>query len=379
MDNRKIMIVRRDLGIFGGIERQILMLVNALIDKGITVYFLTDNPQSMLAQKLILKKVHIQEISFSNALYAAYKINNFCKVNNIKLIQSHMLKENFIIRIVKLLNRNILNIFRVHTYIDCSQISIHKKNLYHFISHITDSFVDHYLSINHFNVIELTKRTRVNIKKIIVLNNSVKSVEMSFENIAKPLTKIALIANFVPFKGHDILIKGLKLLKEDGIRLKAVIIGGEPINEKASSTPKLTNEIVDLSKNLGVDDQVNFAGFVSNVHEYIRDIPIIVLPSFSEGTPNCLLEAMSLKKIVIASRVGGIPEFIKDGKNGFLHEPNSAEEFANTVKRVLNLENNDIYEITNSAYDTWFNNYSESIVSEKYSDFIIKTLNLTVK
>jgi glycosyltransferase involved in cell wall biosynthesis len=166
----------------------------------------------------------------------------------------------------------------------------------------------------------------------------------------------------------------MKLLKDDEKSLKAVIIGGESYAIGTDQTPNITNEMIELSTTLGMREDIELTGFISNIHERIKDIPIVVLP-YSEGTPNCLLEAMSLREIVVASSVGGIPKFITDGENGFLHEPNSPKDFAIAIKRVLQLEQSSIKRITENAYNTWLNDYSESVVSQRYSDFINSIIN----
>lgn len=370
MKQRKIAIIRKDTGLFGGIERQILMLSKGLKKDGFIVYFITNNSQSRLAESLSKINVIVKEFDLSKLVKTGKDIGIFLKKEDIRIVQSHMLKESFIIRIAKIFNWKIKHIFRVHTYIDCSQISRVKKNFYHFISKLTDFLVDKYVSINEFNVNELTTRTRVRISKISVLHDVISCVDITATPIKQPIKKIGMIANFVPFKGHDILVRGLKLLKDEGVYLEAVIIGGESYSKGNNQTPIITNEIIKLCQELEIEKQIELAGFVNNIHEVIKDIPIIVLPSYSEGTPNCLLEAMSLKRIVIASNVGGIPEFIEDGVNGFLHESKSAEAFAIKIKKVLELDELTLNRVSENGFNTWNKDYSEDKVSKKYVEFI---------
>ena len=61
----------------------------------------------------------------------------------------------------------------------------------------------------------------------------------------------------------------------------------------------------------------------------------LVVPSLSEGLPRVILEAQALSKPVIASRVGGIPEIIKDGENGFLVNPGDADDLAEKLRILL--------------------------------------------
>lgn len=99
-------------------------------------------------------------------------------------------------------------------------------------------------------------------------------------------------------------------------------------------------------------------GYKEDVGKEIQDIDIVILPSYSEGTPNCLLEAMSVKKVVIASAVGGVPEFIKDGVNGFLHENKDYETLANKILHLKEMKEEEIKEIEENGHKMWKEEYT---------------------
>ena len=77
----------------------------------------------------------------------------------------------------------------------------------------------------------------------------------------------------------------------------------------------------DLVKKNELEDQIIFTGFLDNVSEIMQKSSIFILSSRFEGMPLVLLEAMSHGKPVISTRVGGIPEIVVNGKNGYLVEP----------------------------------------------------------
>ncbi|MDO8601241.1 MAG: glycosyltransferase family 4 protein [bacterium] len=74
---------------------------------------------------------------------------------------------------------------------------------------------------------------------------------------------------------------------------------------------------------------------LEKVRDKMRDCYCLVVPSISEGLPRVILEAMALAKPVIASRVGGIPELVKDNETGFLTEPGNAVDLAKKLKTLL--------------------------------------------
>ena len=78
---------------------------------------------------------------------------------------------------------------------------------------------------------------------------------------------------------------------------------------------------------------------LEKVREKMRDCYCLAVPSISEGLPRVILEAMALAKPVVASRVGGIPELVKDNETGFLTEPGNAVELAGKLRILLRDKN----------------------------------------
>jgi len=92
-------------------------------------------------------------------------------------------------------------------------------------------------------------------------------------------------------------------------------------------------------KELDLTDQVEFKGRLplEQTKELMKNCFCLVLPSLSEGLGRVLLEAGALRKPVIASRVGGTGDIVKDGQNGFLIEPKNSRQIAE--KMLLMLQN----------------------------------------
>jgi glycosyltransferase involved in cell wall biosynthesis len=82
---------------------------------------------------------------------------------------------------------------------------------------------------------------------------------------------------------------------------------------------------------LGVQEQVLFAGFRSDVQSWIQACDVIVNPSLTEGMPNAVLEAMALGTPVVATAVGGVPDMIEDGVSGLLVSPGDPSALARAV------------------------------------------------
>jgi glycosyltransferase involved in cell wall biosynthesis len=90
----------------------------------------------------------------------------------------------------------------------------------------------------------------------------------------------------------------------------------------------------DLIDELGVSDRVHFLGWRDDIPAVMADSDIVVLTSLSEGMPRVIIEAMSLSKPVIASTVGGIPEVVRDGIDGFLVAPRDSQAVADAIEKL---------------------------------------------
>lgn len=92
-----------------------------------------------------------------------------------------------------------------------------------------------------------------------------------------------------------------------------------------------------LAQRLGIEDSVEFLGWVGGTHKQklLERAAVFVLPSYSEGLPMGLLEAMAYGMPVVSTPVGGIPEAVTDGVEGFLVEPGDVEALADRLARLL--------------------------------------------
>ena len=91
---------------------------------------------------------------------------------------------------------------------------------------------------------------------------------------------------------------------------------------------------------------------------------VAILPSREEGVSTVLLEAMALKIPIVATRVGGTTEILRDGEDALLVSPDP-REIKNSVTRLL-ADNNLAKKLTENAYQRLLNNYEWKIVLEKY-------------
>lgn len=127
-------------------------------------------------------------------------------------------------------------------------------------------------------------------------------------------------------KNLDALIEAFALVKPKLGSSKLLLACDNPAAQR----------IVRLVKDRGLSQQVVFIGTVTGPtkHSCIRSSDIYCLPSYFENCPLSLLEAMKFETAVLATRAGGIPEFVEDGKNGLLVFPTDREGMAAALVRL---------------------------------------------
>lgn len=129
-----------------------------------------------------------------------------------------------------------------------------------------------------------------------------------------------------PEKGQEYLLRALpELLQNRGSNIRVLVAGAGSYLSAYQA----------LARDLGVADAVQFLGFRNDIAELMSLSDVVVLPSTAEAFGLVLLEAMALRKAVVATNVGGIPEIVEDGKTGVLVPPASPHALAQAIGELL--------------------------------------------
>ena len=132
------------------------------------------------------------------------------------------------------------------------------------------------------------------------------------------------------------------------------------------------------AKKLSLQDNVLFCGYQSNIDVYINLVDFIIVPSLSEGIPNIVLEGMAMNKPVISTNVGGIPEIIQHGQNGWLVEPGKPEQISSMLIELLNSKEK-VKKITDVAQDSLFPKFSVETRINKFIEIYDYVSNVNSK
>lgn len=163
---------------------------------------------------------------------------------------------------------------------------------------------------------------------------------------------IGVLARLVKKKGVDILLRSLKILKDQGYRFKA-LIGGDG-SEKAY--------LINLAKSFGLNDQVSFTGWIQDQDEFLDRLDLFCLPSLHEPFGIIILEAIARSVPVIASRTEGPQEILRDKQDGLLCCVGSSTDLAIKLAHLINNQD-EAQQMSASAYGRLVTNYDLKIVA----------------
>ena len=128
-------------------------------------------------------------------------------------------------------------------------------------------------------------------------------------------------------KGHGDLIRAFAGMRrsQHSESLKLILVGDGPERERLER----------IRDENSLEDSVLFTGHQDNVKPFYGIASVFVLPSYSEGSPNVLLEAMAARVPVVATRVGGVPELVQDGANAILVKAADEGALGGAILRII--------------------------------------------
>jgi len=129
----------------------------------------------------------------------------------------------------------------------------------------------------------------------------------------------------VPVKGPEFLIKAAKYVISKYPDTYFIFTGDGPLEHDLNSK----------ALEMGISENIIFLGWRGDVAKIISIYDIFVLPSLNEGMGRVLAETMALGKPIVASNIGGIPDLVIHGKNGFLVPPKNPKELAKYIQVLI--------------------------------------------
>lgn len=277
-------------------------------------------------QPIVIKELG-REISWKDDWVALWKIYRVICREKPDIIHTHTAKAGALGRIVGILYGKAVLIHTFHGHVFNGYFSKAKTVFFIWVERILALFTDRVITVSQHLKDELVYKYR------IAPEEKIEVIELGFEldellrlslRENSEVVNIGIVGRLVPVKNHKMLFRVIEKLTAYSLKLKAVIIGdGE-----------MRDELERYSRELDIQDMVEFKGWVKDLKAIYEGLDIVALASLNEGTPVSIIEAMAAAKPVVATKVGGVSNVVRDKENGYLVASNDEEVFRD---RLLDL------------------------------------------
>jgi glycosyltransferase involved in cell wall biosynthesis len=324
---------------FGGGERGFLQIIEAL-DKNKFFISVAAHPGGIFEKKIVELDIPFYPINFANrySISSILKLRNVIDKKKFDIIHSQGARADFFSRISARIPDKPCLISTVQMPVDGFNVGMLRRGIYRLIEKFSEKSVDCFIVVsdglidilkNHHNISENKIYKVFNGIETRLYNSEQKSdcskniIRRSF-GISNTEFVIGAIGRFCWQKGFEYLIRSLPdvLLKYPDV--KVLLVGDGPLRKT----------IKDLTKFLSIEKNVIFTGFRNDIKDILSSMDIIVVPSLVEGFPMIILEAMAMEKPIVATRIDGITEQLKDEKEGILIPPRNPLSIATAIFKI---------------------------------------------
>jgi len=230
-------------------------------------------------------------------------------------------------------------IYTVHGWVFNEPLSPLKQRMYFYLEKWTSRFKNKIICVSEIDRQIAIATNIAKEEKLVTIHNGIDLKNLKFlnEKLAKQIllqnikrdgkfTIIGTIANLYKTKGLNYFVQACASLVKNNNELLFLVIGD------GSERENLEN----LIKQYNLEKYFYLTGKIDHAHTLLKGFDIFVLSSVKEGWPYTILEALAAEVPIIATKVGGIPEIIKDSKNGILIKPGSYKNIAYAIQEIIN-------------------------------------------
>ncbi len=308
---------------WGGQEKRTVRLINNLSDEFKVFYVVRPNSALYKRKDSIKAQIIPYEI---NPIYnpkTIFHLVNFIKKNDIKIISTHSGKDAWL--------GNILGKLTKAKVIRTRHLLTPNKNPLSY--NLSDKVVCVSKQVENY-----LRELGVKEEKLTTIYTGIDTEKFKPNNLQKLRKEygidsstiiIGIVAVLRNAKRHLDLIEAIKRLQNLNKDIKLIIVGSGPQEAKIKRAIE--------EKNL--EDKVIMTGHREDIHEILPDFDIFCLPSNMEALGTSILEASSCGVPIVASKVGGIVECVKEDKNGLLFEPMNVKDLTDKLKKLITDEN----------------------------------------
>ena len=365
----KIMFFITGLGA-GGAENQLYRIISNLDKEKFEPIVISLIDKGVVGEKFIKDKIKLYELNINTK----GKIESIISFYNILKYEKPKILVCFLYHAI-ILGR-IIGKFAKVPYIISSIRNINSGGkIRDLLMRFTD-FLSITTTTNSFiSAKSICEKKIVSEKKMVVItngidinnfkpNNEVKNKFKKDYKISEDVFLWVAVGRLEQQKNYKLMINAFAEVSKHR-KVKLLILGeGE-----------LRSEYEELINNLELNDKIELIGVRKDIQEFLNIADGFVMSSSWEGMPNVIMEAQALGKIVVATKVGGVPELVINNETGFLVENNDLEGLIKKIIYVIDLNEEKKDEISKNARKHIIDNYSITCICEKWEELFLSLIN----
>jgi len=329
---------------FGGAQKYVYYLANGLTKEKYEVT-VACGIGGLLINRLKESNVEVvpipelvREISPLKDCLAFIRLIRVIRKGKFHIVHTNSTKAGILGRLAAKLAGVPIVLFTTHGFVLNEPMGWLRKLVFSIAERIAGYFTDIIIAVTEADRQTVIKYNIVQPHRIITIHNGLDTdafknsimykLGQKREELGLPSDRkiiVGIVANFYPTKGLQYFIKAAKLVKKAFPETLFVIIGDGQQRE----------ELKELVDKLGLTASILFKGQRDDVAEILPLFDVFVLSSVKEGLPFALLESMAAARPIVATKVGGIPEVIRDGETGYLVPPCDPESLAKAICSLL--------------------------------------------
>jgi glycosyltransferase involved in cell wall biosynthesis len=307
--------------------------------------------------------LHVNTLRFKNGfnINGVRQIISAFRAIKANIIHSHGYKGNILLGFYPRHLRKIPMISTLHGWTSTHLFS--KMRCYEYLDMLSLSRIDSVVVVSN----AMLRRSSLRIFGIHpkVIHNGIPRLDFDGTYLKEIRSDIAYVCNnrfkilglgrLSPGKGFDLLIKAAARLHSRGIDCCLVIVG------EGDEKHRLTQ----IAAEEGVADRVHMIGYVHDAYKIMSSFDVFALPSYTEGLPITVLEAMQAGLPIVATTVGDVPEVLAQGECGYMVQPGNSTALSNAIEKIFR-NRDDARAKAEAARQRVHSEYSVERMADKY-------------
>ncbi|MCK4646185.1 MAG: glycosyltransferase family 4 protein [Candidatus Aminicenantes bacterium] len=305
--------------------------------------------EEMKSKEIDIKRLESEDIDFIQCPALVRKINiikdfkaffdiwKLIKKNKPLIVHTHSSKAGLLGRLAAKFAGIPIIVHTPHGHVFFGYFGPLKTKIFIILEKLASRITDKIVALTNREKEDHLRLRIANDDKFIIIHSGIdlkKFKELSFNEkqnlkrdlgIPENILIIGTAGRLEPVKGPEFLIEAAKY----------IILKYPNTHFLFSGDGHLKQNLEERASELGIEKNIIFLNWRDDVAKIISIYDVFVLPSLNEGMGRVLVEAMALGKPIVASNIGGIPDLVSHGKNGFLVPPKDPRELANCIQILI--------------------------------------------